>query len=145
MFAAAPVEHQYAVLAGFLLLWAMFTLAPDFAGSWERDADDRKEWSISVNALVCGHLIFTNLFLAAFNLIPVPPLDGSRFLQWLLGSRSDAFLHSIERFGFIPVFVAAWFISPYVLGPVMQGAMILLADVFGAEYASALVLGTFKR
>ena len=137
---AGPASNLLLALLGFLLLWAMLAFAPEFAGSREAD-----EWTISFNALFCGHLIFTNLFLAAFNLIPVPPLDGSRFLQWLLGSKSDAFLHGIERFGFIPVFLVAYFVSPYVLGPVLSGAIILLADVFGWEYASALVMGTFKR
>lgn len=45
-----------------------------------------------------------NLFLALFNLIPIPPLDGSRLVAASLPTRMAIAYLSIERFGFIIIF-----------------------------------------
>ena len=44
-------------------------------------------------------LIYINLILAAFNLIPVPPLDGSKILAGVLPDAGGAALYSIEQYG----------------------------------------------
>lgn len=49
-------------------------------------------------------LILVNLILAFFNLIPVPPLDGSKILAGLLPGRQE-WLYSLERFGIIILLV----------------------------------------
>lgn len=55
-----------------------------------------------------GYLGFTgagiNFFLALFNLIPIPPLDGSRLVAASLPTRMAVAYLSIERFGFIIIF-----------------------------------------
>jgi Zn-dependent protease len=40
-----------------------------------------------------------NLILAFYNLIPIPPLDGSRVLAYFLPPRGRLFLHRLEPFG----------------------------------------------
>jgi Zn-dependent protease len=40
-----------------------------------------------------------NLLLAAFNLLPIPPLDGSRLMAWLLPQRLRAPYVALESFG----------------------------------------------
>jgi Zn-dependent protease len=45
-----------------------------------------------------------NFFLALFNLIPIPPLDGSRLVAASLPTRMAIAYLSIERFGFIIIF-----------------------------------------
>ncbi|MEN8134893.1 MAG: site-2 protease family protein [Thermodesulfobacteriota bacterium] len=45
--------------------------------------------------------IWINLVLAFFNLIPIPPLDGSRIITGLLPTEAAMFFHKMERFGFI--------------------------------------------
>jgi Zn-dependent protease len=42
-----------------------------------------------------------NLYLAAFNLIPVPPLDGSRLLRPFIGDNGRRTLDRIEPYGFV--------------------------------------------
>ncbi len=42
-----------------------------------------------------------NLFLALLNLIPIPPLDGSRVVSACLSPKASYFYEKIERFGFI--------------------------------------------
>ncbi len=60
----------------------------------------------AVNLLTA--LFTMNVVLAVFNLIPIPPLDGSKILGSLLPSSFEAAIESIERFGFILLFIAVF-------------------------------------
>ncbi|MCS6858759.1 MAG: site-2 protease family protein, partial [Abditibacteriales bacterium] len=44
--------------------------------------------------------ILLNLFLAAFNLIPVPPLDGSRIAVFLMPTQQKEWMLRLEPYGF---------------------------------------------
>ncbi len=44
-------------------------------------------------------LIYINLILAAFNLIPLPPLDGSKILAGLLSDSGAQTIYSLEQYG----------------------------------------------
>lgn len=48
-------------------------------------------------------LAHVNLMLAAFNLIPIPPLDGSKILIGLSSGPLQSFLLRLERYGFFIV------------------------------------------
>lgn len=52
--------------------------------------------------------VYFNLGLAVFNLLPVPPLDGSRILTGLLPVRAAREYVKIERYGFIIVIALVW-------------------------------------
>jgi Zn-dependent protease len=49
-----------------------------------------------------------NMVLAIFNLIPFPPLDGSRMVSSLLNYNAQRKYESIERFSFL-FFLLLWF------------------------------------
>ncbi|MFN3705165.1 MAG: site-2 protease family protein [Thermoflexales bacterium] len=46
-------------------------------------------------------LVVFNTFLALFNLIPVPPLDGSRLLALVLPEQAQPMMEMLERYGFV--------------------------------------------
>ncbi|MDP8211872.1 MAG: site-2 protease family protein [Candidatus Zapsychrus exili] len=48
--------------------------------------------------------VFINLLLATFNLIPIPPLDGSRVVMGLLPRGLDLLYAKLERYGILIVF-----------------------------------------
>lgn len=58
-----------------------------------------------------------NLTLAAFNLIPIPPLDGSKILMGFLSGRLLQLMLHLERYGFILLIGLLYF---DVLDPVIK-------------------------
>lgn len=71
--------------------------------------------------LICQAGVMVNLILGVFNLLPVPPLDGSGIVQYFLPQR---LAYQYERFGRYGIFV--------ILG------LFILGDILGFS-----VLGTF--
>ena len=61
-----------------------------------------------------AYLAQINLILAFFNLIPIPPLDGSRVVQRFLSSNLRDAYHRLEPYGFV-IIMAVSFLVPGVL------------------------------
>jgi len=72
-----------------------------------------------------------NLILAFFNLIPVPPLDGSHVLKFLLPPGAGLRFRQLYAFGFIPILFVVWFL-PGVVKFLMWPADRLLASAYAA-------------
>ena len=63
-----------------------------------------------------------NLGFMIFNLIPIPPLDGSRILYAIAPDGVRAFLASMERYGFIIVYILI-FIFAEIFSNIMLGGI----------------------
>jgi Zn-dependent protease len=74
--------------------------------------------------------ILLNLILAFFNLLPIPPLDGSHVMFHLLPARLGAQYRELSRFGFL-ILMGLLFFVPQVRVLFVVPAMALknLADV----------------
>ncbi len=70
-------------------------------------------------------IVYINLVLAVFNLLPIPPLDGSKILAPFLPTAWQNKYLSWERFGFIFVIIFAWAGFSYLL-PLIDGLFRLL-------------------
>ncbi|MGA9452200.1 MAG: site-2 protease family protein [Verrucomicrobiia bacterium] len=80
---------------------------------------------------VCLRYAYVSLLLCFFNLIPIPPLDGSRVMRVLIGMSYETYWH-LSRFGFIAVILVLNL--PYVrpvLGTVTDATLLGLATLFG--------------
>ena len=98
---AGPLANILLVLVfGLLIRFAGATFGADFAN-------------------IAAVIIVINLVLAIFNLIPVPPLDGSKILWAFLPERFRQARESMERYSFLLVIVvvfAIWqFLSPLIV------------------------------
>jgi Zn-dependent protease len=49
-----------------------------------------------------------NVGLFVFNLLPIPPLDGSKILSSVLPSSFESAIEALEQFGFVLLFIAVF-------------------------------------
>ena len=73
--------------------------------------------------------IYLNLLLCFFNLIPLPPLDGSHLLYHALPPRAGAWYRGLGRFGYLPLFAMMFLFQPaltFLLTPARAGLIFLL-------------------
>jgi Zn-dependent protease len=77
--------------------------------------------------LFLSYFLIMNLSLAIFNLLPFPPLDGSKILETFLPESARPMLAFMEQFGFIILMILIYlgFFSA-IMGPVMRVVRYLL-------------------
>ncbi len=94
---AGPVSNLFlAVLFGILLRFGI-------NAGWS-------EGFVHITALV----VFVNLLLMVFNLVPIPPLDGSKLLFALFPDKTFQLRGFFERYGLILVFFFIFFVWQFV-------------------------------
>jgi Zn-dependent protease len=84
---AGPISNLIiALVFGLIIRFGVLSLSGNFIG-------------------ICFIVMFVNLALAIFNLIPVPPLDGSKILFSFLPLRLQQYRIYIERYSFLLVII----------------------------------------
>jgi Zn-dependent protease len=69
--------------------------------------------------LIIIKFIYINLMLGFFNLIPIPPLDGSRIMAGLLPENLTSSYISLEPYGFAIIILLSWLgLLSFVIHPV---------------------------
>jgi Zn-dependent protease len=80
---------------------------------------------------LCVQMAALSLLLCFFNLIPIPPLDGSHVLRNLTNMSWETYAH-FARFGFIAVIIILQFPPVrHALSFAVGGSLMLLAWIFG--------------
>ena len=75
-------------------------------------------WGFFVESIL-SYLVIYNVFLAIFNIIPLPPLDGSKILSSLLPPRQLSYYQTIEPYGpFLLIALLVFGRLPALLVPV---------------------------
>jgi len=79
-----------------------------------------------------GAGVIINFSLAWLNLLPIPPLDGSRILAWFLPGDLGWRFQSFERYGFIIlILLLATGALSSILGPLVLGSAELALSIVG--------------
>ncbi|MFT5287467.1 MAG: Zn-dependent protease [Planctomycetota bacterium] len=109
---AGPLSNfLLAILFGFIYKFVVdvMGMSPGGTGSYQ------------ILPKVMSVAVYFNLLLAAFNLIPIPPLDGSRILAWILPEGIRMTYVRFERYGMFIVFgLIIWGGLFRIIGPVMD-------------------------
>jgi Zn-dependent protease len=85
--------------------------------------------------------IYINLLLCFFNLIPVPPLDGSHLLYHALPPRAGNWYRGLQRFGYLPLFLML-FVFRGAMGVILMPVYVMmgLLQSWTAPYQIASLL-----
>jgi len=63
---------------------------------------------------IVSYIVIINITLAVFNLIPLPPLDGSKLILPLLPNQYGSFRQTLERFGPAFTLIAVFFVWQFI-------------------------------
>ena len=88
-----------------------------------------------------GFGIYINLLLCFFNLIPIPPLDGSHLLYHALPPRVGNWYRGLQRFGYLPLFLML-FVFRGAMGVILMPVYVMMRLLEGwtAPYQIASLL-----
>lgn len=112
--AAGPATNVIIALLSILLLVLIYKISIAFTSS----AFIGQKIIIPLNKMLQYSVSF-NIFIAAFNLLPVPPLDGGRIVTSLLPAKHSYQFSKIEPYGIFIVLIL-WFtgIARYIIVPI---------------------------
>lgn len=88
--------------------------------------------------LVLQLSIIVNLGFFIFNMIPIPPLDGSRVLYALAPDSARRVMEVIEQYGIVLVFAVVLLAGP-LLGQFMSNAIGFFLSLFGQLFGVSVV------
>jgi Zn-dependent protease len=112
-----------------IVLATIFALIIRFAG----DAIDT--WPPFAQ-LVIERSVTLNIYLAAFNLIPIPPLDGHKMLTGILPDFWYPILVPMEQYGFailLGLLFLPGFLGLNLVGPMVNPVALLIANFLGVS------------
>ena len=103
-----PVANILAALVGGFVLNALFAWAPEFASQYYIGTYGGDKGAGYFVMLFLVYYVYINAFLAVFNLLPIPPLDGSKVVFMFLPQKWVDFIYRYQMYISI-VFIALLF------------------------------------
>ncbi len=76
-------------------------------------------------AEILAIIVYANIMLMIFNLVPIPPLDGSKVLYAVLPSSAYKIKNFLERYGFVILLFFVFFLFE-LISPLINGLFRLL-------------------
>ena len=107
------------ILANSLIAIIAFTIIKVLlvTGTFYRIPDGLRE----PVALFLEFLLTMNISLAVFNLLPFPPLDGSKILETFLPASAQPILETLERYSYIILMVMIYMgVTGAIIGPILS-------------------------
>ena len=98
----------------------------------QTSSSEASNWLMPRLMLMCQSGVIINVVLGVLNMLPIPPLDGSRVVYWLLPDKQAALYYQLERYGFvILMLLLAFNILGAIIGPIIGP---LLSILLGPYY-----------
>ncbi len=115
--AAGIMANLFIAICGFIIIKVLL-----MTGWWDSQGSLQEPVR-----LFLGMLLTMNISLAVFNLLPFPPLDGSKILETFLPASAQSALAALEQYGFIILMVLMYmgFFSA-IMRPIMTVVYFLL-------------------
>jgi len=86
---------------------------------------------------IAGYIVYINILLACFNLIPIPPLDGSKILGAFLPLRAEIkyreFLGRIEQYGFMATLLFIFVFMYIFMAPFSAFVRLIFTTLTGLQ------------
>ncbi len=96
------------ILANIIIATIGFAIFKTLIETDVINAVNVKEGMTKVIAVFLNYLIFLNVSLAVFNLLPFPPLDGSKVLATFLPASFQPMFDMLEQYGFLILIVLVY-------------------------------------
>lgn len=113
---AGPASNLLQALLGWGVLCAVYRWA---VPAWAAGA--LPFWLVDGAVTLLATYMSVNLVLCFFNLVPFPPLDGSKVLLFFLKGEARARFYELERYA-MPVLIIVLYLLPSLLGVDPLGA-----------------------
>ncbi len=135
--AAGPISNLILAIIVFVPLKIMLlrgTVVPSFLRDGRFNlvtpTAEQADWLLPVCTLL-SVMLMLNVSLAVFNLIPIPPLDGSHVLETLLPDSFKHIYEQIKPFSFFILIGLMWLgVFSYIFTPLMIG---VIRTLYGSD------------
>ena len=114
--AAGPIMNFILAFVFLILYYILFSVTQAVSGL-------SYEWQMVLQYII-SYTVAINIGLGVFNLIPLPPLDGSKILMHFLSAKGKEWFYNNEQMFYI-VFLVLWItgLSSVILSPIFSAVL----------------------
>lgn len=139
--AAGPLMNFFLAIVSSALLGLFLYVDPTLQANWppQPGVEPRQDLLgmifVPLTAMALSSMII-NIVLFSFNLLPVPPLDGSRILRSLLPDKPADILTRMEPFGML-IILGLLIVNSYI--PIVSTVIGTIFQIFQKTFFSAFI------